>query len=213
MKSDESTIDKYIIGSSGFAAEVFSWLSCCSDVSSVCFVVGDDESLSSPLAAASCCRDTDLVGRAGDAYVAIGNPKVRKSIVKRLKEETRLEFPNLIHKSAIVDSSVVIGEGNLILPNVVVCPLAKVGSFSILNIFSSLGHESTIEDFVTLSPYATLNGNAECNSLAFLGTHSTVGSGVTVGESANLAANSFAKKSIPSKSLAYGVPAKIMEKS
>ncbi|KAA6183934.1 acetyltransferase [Thiohalocapsa marina] len=212
MNINERSIDRFIIGSSGFAAEIFSWLSSSVDISSVSFVVGDREPLLSPVAEISCCRDSDLVGRSGFAYMAIGNSELRQKIVANLKKKSRLEFPNLIHNSAIVDRAAVLGEGNLILPNAIVCPMAKIGSFSILNLFASLGHEAKIEDFVTLSPYATLNGKAECKSFSFLGTHSTVAPGVTIGESATLSANSFANKNVPNKALAYGVPAKIVER-
>ncbi len=43
-----------------------------------------------------------------------------------------------------------------------------------------------------------------------IGSHSTVMPGVTIGENAVIGAHSFVNKDIPSNSLAYGVPAKVV---
>ena len=213
MNGFENNRQVFILGASGFAAEVYSWLSSSLDDFSPSFVVGNSNPLVSPVPGVPCCHDKDLSGQNGYAFIAIGQPSLRLGLVERLKKETNLEFPNLIHKTSIVDPISSLGEGNLILPNTIICSRASLGSFNILNIYSSIGHEAVLEDYVTLSPYATLNGCSRCKSLSFLGTHSTVGPGITIGERASLSANSFANKEVPAGGLAFGVPAKVITRT
>lgn len=50
-----------------------------------------------------------------DFVVAIGNPRVRKSVVSKLSAAEGLRFATLVHPSVLMDfSSVSIGEGSLI---------------------------------------------------------------------------------------------------
>lgn len=197
-----------IVGAAGFAAEVYRWATSSTAFVPAGFVVKDGSDPVSPVEGVPCYHESALHGISGKAYVAIGDPALRQRVVERLKADTALTFPNLIHRTAIVDSSVTLGEGNLILPYSVVCPLASMGAFNVLNLYASLGHEAAIGDFNTLSPYATLNGQAACEHLCFLGSHATLGPGVRMGRAARLSANSFGSKEIPEGGLAFGVPAK-----
>ena len=210
MKQKEMSDDIFIIGASGFAAEIFRWVTSATDRTPAGFIVKNDEDLISPLDGIACYSESDIVGATGSAYVAIGDPFIRKLVVEKLKMNTRFKYPNLIHQTAVVETEEIKGEGNLLAPYVVVCPLASIGSFNILNLYSSVGHNAVLENFNTLSPYATLNGNSSCEGLCFLGSHATLGPGTSMKPKAALSANSFGNKDIPQGALAFGVPAKIV---
>jgi len=210
MPSDKR--QSFIIGASGFAAEVYSWLTTSVDTMIGGFVVKNTDPLISPISGIPCYHEEDIVGATGDCYLAIGQTDLRADIVKKLKRKTELNFPNLIHNTCIIDPLANLGEGNLIMPYAIVCSKVKMGSFNILNIYSSLGHDVEVECFVTLAPYATMNGKSICREYSFLGTHSTVGPGIVMEKYSILSANSFASINIPKGAIGYGVPAKIIKK-
>lgn len=210
MKQKQPFGDIFIIGNSGFAAEIYSWIVSSTEYIPDGFVVKNEDELVSPIEGMACYHEKDLTGAIGSAYVAIGNPVIRQLVVEQLKINTKFIYPNLVHHTAIVDSVAINGEGNLIMPFSIVCPLARVGSFNIINIYGSIGHNATLCDFNTLSPYATLNGNSCCEGLCFLGSHATLGPGICMKTRATLSANSFGSKDIPEGGLAFGVPAKVV---
>jgi acetyltransferase-like isoleucine patch superfamily enzyme len=211
MNQKQSLGDVFIIGASGFAAEICSWIISSTDHMPSGFVVENGGELISPKEGVACYHEKDLIGATGSAYVAIGNPRNRQLVIEKLKINTDFKYPNLVHHTAIVDSAAIKGNGNLIMPFSVVCPLARIGSFNIINIYGSVGHNAILGDFNTLSPYATLNGNSCCEGLCFLGSHATLGPGACMKTRASLSANSFGRKDIPAGCLAFGVPAKVFK--
>ena len=204
----------FILGTGGFAAEVFEWLLAigqCLDFGG--FVSKNSEDAISPLGSLPCIceeempRDFNIY-----IYIAIGNPKMRSDVAKNISKKYPLAlFPNLIHPTAIVSTNAQVGAGNLILPFAVVCPRSRMGSFNILNLYSSIGHDGVVGSFCTLSPYATLNGASECDDMVFIGSHATVAPGVKLGRGSTLSANSLATKHVAAGGLAFGVPAKSLK--
>jgi sugar O-acyltransferase (sialic acid O-acetyltransferase NeuD family) len=200
----------FVVGDGGFAAEVFNWV--CSSVGRTPdgFVVKDKLNSKSPIADAKSFVQDDLLSIKADLYIAIGNPSIRSRVAMELKQFSNFNFPNLVHSTAIIGQNIEMGQGNLLLPFSIICPLVKLGSFNILNLYSSIGHEGVIGNFNTLSPYATLSGCAHTEDLCFIGSHATLGPGVKMKNKSQLAANSFGSKDIPENGLAFGVPAKVV---
>src|SRR6187551_2761260 len=55
-----------------------------------------------------------LIGKKCEAFVAVDDNKLRKSLVGMLQEVRHVQPVNAIHKSAIIPESAVIGHGNFI---------------------------------------------------------------------------------------------------
>ncbi len=89
--------------------------------------------------------------------IAIGNNSVRKQLAERLglKKE---DFITLIHPSAIVSKSAVIGEGTVIMAGAIIQADARIGAHCIINTGAVAEHDNQISDYVHLSPRVTLSG-------------------------------------------------------
>jgi sugar O-acyltransferase (sialic acid O-acetyltransferase NeuD family) len=143
--------------------------------------------------------------------LAIGIRGVRREVAERL-EARGARFLRLVHPTAIVADTAVIGGGTVICPYAVVSDAVRLGRFVLVNYHASLGHDAAAGDFAVFSPYATLGGQASVESDVFLGLHASVGPGLTIGAAASVAANSSALQDAPAGSLVYGVPGRTAPK-
>jgi len=155
-------------------------------------------------------RPSDFEPQAGDFFVlGIGIPRIRRAVTERLLARGA-RFLTLIHPSAIVMPSAVVGIGSVVCPQVIVSADTTLGRFSLLNYCASLGHDAAVGAFSVLSPYATLGGAASVDEDVFLALHATVGPRVKVGARSSIAANSCALANVPADSLVYGVPGRVV---
>ena len=151
----------------------------------------------------------DFAPEPDDALIlAIGIPGVRRRVAENLLARNAT-FVTVVHPTAVVADTAVIGRGSVICPGAVVSDAARVGRFGIVNYHASLAHDACIGDFAVLSPYAALGGGAEIGADAFLGLHAAVGPGVSIGPRSKVSAGAAALADVPADSLAYGVPARI----
>ncbi len=145
----------------------------------------------------------------GDGLLlAIGVPYARRKVAESLQARGA-NFLTLIHPTAIVAASAVIGAGSILCPYSIASDSCRVGRFVIMNYHTSLGHDASAGDFSVLSPYATLGGNAHVEDDVFLGLHASVGPGKTVGARSKVSANSCVLANAPTDSIIFGVPGRI----
>jgi sugar O-acyltransferase (sialic acid O-acetyltransferase NeuD family) len=148
----------------------------------------------------------DFEPRLGDRLVlAIGIRGVRRQVAERLAARGA-RFLTLIHPTAIVADTAVIGAGTVICPYAVVSDAVRLGRFVLVNYHASLGHDAEAGDFAVLSPYATLGGYAAVGADVFLGMHAAVGPETRVGDRSVVAANSCALANVAEATLVHGVP-------
>jgi sugar O-acyltransferase (sialic acid O-acetyltransferase NeuD family) len=202
-----------IVGAGGFGRELLqwsrqSWPDCCDRIAGF---LSDDlsrlDGLNSELRIVGTVRDYAPI-RGDYLLLGIGLAYTRRKVAESLANRGAL-FLSLIHPTAIVASTAVVGVGSVICPYAIVSDAARLGRHSLLNYHSSLGHDASVGDYSVLSPYATLGGNAHVGDDVFLGLHASVGPGVRVGERSKISANSCALKDAPPESIVYGVPGKI----
>jgi sugar O-acyltransferase (sialic acid O-acetyltransferase NeuD family) len=140
--------------------------------------------------------------------VCIGNPKWRKHFFDELKSLGGIPI-NMIDPSVnFSDYTETIGEGNLILSNVIVEAEAKIGKGNLLNVGSSVFHEVQIDDFNEIMPGAKLLGNSKIGSLCRIGTNAVILPGVKICDNVVIGAGAVVTKSITEPGTYVGVPAK-----
>ena len=150
-----------------------------------------------------------FIPASGDGLLlAIGIPEVRRRVAEDLLER-KATFISLIHPTAIVAGTAMIGDGSILCPGAIVSDAARLGRFVLMNYHTSIGHDASVGDYAVLSPYATLGGNAHIADDVFLGMHASVGPGKRMGDRSKLSANSCALTDVPRDSLVYGVPGRI----
>jgi sugar O-acyltransferase (sialic acid O-acetyltransferase NeuD family) len=137
--------------------------------------------------------------------LAIGIPHVRRKVVEGL-EARGARFLTLVHSTAIVADTAVIGPGSVICPYAVVSDAVRLGRCVLVNYHASLGHDAEAGDYAVLSPYATLGGAARIDDDVFLALHAAVGPGVVVGACSSVAAGAVTLHNAPAGSLVFGVP-------
>jgi sugar O-acyltransferase (sialic acid O-acetyltransferase NeuD family) len=117
---------------------------------------------------------------------------------------------NLIHPSASISSSVLIGEGVFVNRNVSVNSFAQIGSNVILNTGCVIEHECNLASSIHVAPGAVLAGNVTVGQRTFIGANSVVKQGVTIGSDVIIGAGSVILKSVPDGSIVVGNPGRFL---
>jgi sugar O-acyltransferase (sialic acid O-acetyltransferase NeuD family) len=140
-------------------------------------------------------------------------PKNRLAIYKDFLNSHNIHqkcYESLIHPTAYIASSSVIGLGVLVEPNVIVSSQSIIGFGVFVKRGVSVGHHNVIGDFVDLNPGVVLSGNIKIGSGVTLGSGVIVRDNVSIGENTIIGMGSVVTKDIPANSIAYGNPCKVI---
>lgn len=138
---------------------------------------------------------------------AIGNIDNKRVIIDGLQRRGA-KFITLVHPTAIVADTAMIGEGVVVCPFAMVSDHATISDFAMINCYASCAHDTRVGRYSILSPYATLNGYVELEEEVFLGTHASVVASRKIGHRTKISANSVAMTDVPPRSIVVGVPGK-----
>lgn len=111
--------------------------------------------------------------------VAIGNNSLRESLYKKAVA-LGYAFPNVVHVSAYVSPHASIGNGCIILNNVVIQNGAKCGNGCILNPGVELHHDSAVGDYCLIYTNSVIRSLTHVGDRAWIGSTVTVSTGSTV---------------------------------
>ena len=139
--------------------------------------------------------------------VTIGDNRVRACCFEAALRRG-LEAALLIHPSAVVSSSAVVGLGTMALPLVVVGAGASVGENCILNTGCMVEHDSKVWDHVHISPGAIIGGEVTVETFAHAGMGARVLSRLRIGRESVLGAGAVVTKDVDSGWVVAGIPAK-----
>lgn len=138
-------------------------------------------------------------------FVAIGNNKTRENIAKLL-EQKGLNQTILIHPSAVIDETVDIGEGTVVMANAVINAECKVGKGCIVNTSSSIDHDCIIGDFVHISPGVHIAGSVQIGKRTWMGIGSNTINNISICENCIIGASSLVSKNIIEEGTYLGTP-------
>lgn len=91
------------------------------------------------------------------AIIAIGNNDVRAELSKKFINLGYI-LPVLVHKSSVISKYAKVGQGTVIMPNVIINADTTIGDFAIINTRSIIEHDCVIGDGSHLS-YGVLLGS------------------------------------------------------
>ena len=140
--------------------------------------------------------------------VAVGDNVARARIVEELRAKGGRPV-SVVHPSAIIAPSARLGEGTLVCSGVVVNPAAMVGEHVILNTCASVDHDCVVGDYVHLCPGVRLAGAVTVGAGTMVGLGSVVLPGLIIGEGCVVGAGSVVNRSLPSRVVAFGNPARV----
>ena len=148
-----------------------------------------------------------LIGKKCEAFIAIDDTKLRKSLVSVLKEVRHVQPVNAIHPRAYVSPKAEIGHGNFVDFGSYLAPASKVGSYCLIHSNASVGVETILGDFVQVGSGANINANVIIEDEVFIGSGVTIIAGVTIGKGARLGAGSVVIAPVKSGETVFGNPA------
>lgn len=148
-----------------------------------------------------------LIGKKCEAFVAIDEVKVRKSLVKMLHEVRKVQPVNAIHRTSIMAASSSLGHGNLIDQGAKVGAGAEIGSHNLLHAGTILGAEVKVGSFVHIGAGSIINAGAVVEDDVFIGSGVTVISGITIAQGARVGAGSVVIAPVKAGETVFGNPA------
>jgi sugar O-acyltransferase (sialic acid O-acetyltransferase NeuD family) len=158
-------------------------------------------------------RGRDLTAASGGrrlaAIVAIGGNDARMDVAKWLRA-LGFDLINAIHPSAVIQSSISLGTGNLICAGAILITGTRVEDDVVVNTGSTIDHDSLLETGAQVASGVTTSGCVTIRRGAFVGVGSILGPGVTIGERAIVGAGSLVLRDVPPDVLAYGAPCRVM---
>lgn len=144
-----------------------------------------------------------------DVVITINNVNIRESIVKTLKINPKLHFPNLFSPYAIIDHDYLkIGEGNIIMHYSILSTNLEIGDFNIFNSYTGIGHDCKIGNVNSFGPRVAVSGAVTIGEKNDFGVNSTVLQNLTIGNSNSIWMNTSIMKSVKDNNTYFGIPAK-----
>ncbi len=148
-----------------------------------------------------------------NTLVTVGSIKDNTKRYKlfNMAREIGYKFPVIISSKAIVDKSVKIDEGTVIMPGSIINIDSSIGKNCIINTGAIIEHDCKIRDHCHIAPGVHISGGVEINNLSFIGVGVTIIQGIKIGKNVTIGAGSVVIKDIPDNVIAVGTPAKIIK--
>ncbi len=143
------------------------------------------------------------------AFCCLTTPQYRRRLVDEATACGLKAFARLIHPSAQILPSAVLGVGSYVGTVCSVVTRASLGNHVFLLNGVLVGHNGRIDDFATIGPGAIISSRCHIREGAFVGPAATVLPRVTVGTDSVVAAGSVVTRDVPDQCLVAGAPAVI----
>ena len=142
-------------------------------------------------------------------FIARGDNQLRKAI---FEANPHLDYPNIIHPTAIISKYSKLGKGNLLMPYSVVNAFAVIGDHCIVNTSGVVEHDCTVGNFCHVSVKSVMTGACTIGEGVFLGAGTTMRDGMRVGEWTTVGCGSAVVKDLGPNAVYAGCPAKLLRK-
>lgn len=205
----ENKKEIYIIGASGFGREV-AWLIEELDEWKVKGFIDDNEAI-----IGTKINNIPVLGTVDflldhkdkiNAVIAIGNPSVRSKIVDKLKNNSNIDYPNIIAKDVRISDTCEIGIGNIICTHTVLTVNITLGNFNHINLDCTVGHDVILNNFVTVYPSVNVSGNVTIGNCSELGTGTQIIQGKKITDNVIVGAGGVVVKDINESGTYVGSP-------
>jgi sugar O-acyltransferase (sialic acid O-acetyltransferase NeuD family) len=151
-------------------------------------------------------KNTDQIGFS----ITIGNPHGQiRCELQDLLSKYHLKPVTLMHPTAYVDPSVLLGNGCQVLAGAIINPEVKIGRQCIINTKASVDHECILEDGVELAPGSTLCGSIHIEENVWIGAGATVLPRLRIGKNAIIGAGAVITKDVAPNTTIIGIPGKL----
>jgi len=163
----------------------------------------DDESKGTLGRVCDWCKYTNA-----EFVIGIGNAEIRERISK-----LSCKWYTAIHPSAVISPEAEIGDGTVVMANVVINSGAIIGKHCIVNSGAIVEHDNRLSDFVHVSVGAKLGGNVSIGKSTWIGIGAVVSNNISVCEGCMIGAGAVVVNDIKEKGIYIGVPARKKDKT
>lgn len=153
----------------------------------------------------------DFAGTYQDIAVAIGDNHKRAKLVQRFAD-LGFSLPAVIHPSAYVSPSAVIGQGCAVFAQAAINAEAQIGAACIINTGATVDHDCKLAEGVHACPGAHLAGEASVGAYAWIGIGASVIQKVNIGENTVVGAGAAVVGDVLDRVTVAGVPAKVISR-
>jgi acetyltransferase EpsM len=141
--------------------------------------------------------------------IAIGDNSKRKKISLKIEKLNKnFKWANIIHPSAIISPSAIIGFGNMILARSIISAGTKICNHVCINTGSYIDHDNIFHNFSSTGPGVVTGGKVKVGEKSFLGIGCAIKDKILIGANTVIGGQAFVRKNCKPSSLYYGVPAK-----
>lgn len=142
-------------------------------------------------------------------FVAIGGSLGRtRLLIQKTFHANGISCSVLIHPSASISSSAVIGLGSQVLASSNIAAKVHIGESCIVNHMASVDHECIVGNGVHIAPGAILCGCVTVEDGAFIGAGAVILPRLTIGADAVVGAGAVVTRNVPARAMVVGNPAK-----
>ena len=145
-----------------------------------------------------------------DAVVAIGNASVRLQVMDRLAAQG-FGLPVVVHPSASVSPSAVLGAGTVVFAMAAVNACTVIGRGGIVNTGATVDHDCRIGEGVHVCPGAHVAGDVILDDAVWVGIGASVVNGLHIGRDVIIGAGAAVVSNVEDGVTVAGVPAKVVK--
>lgn len=205
-------IETVIMGASGLARELESWISLSVD-SQKYNVVGflDDnlDALSKYNISIPILGPIDLRGfnKARHILIAIADCLIKQNIFNSAIQND-IKVSSFYHETSRVGARTKLGVGVMLFPYAIVSCDTVFGDGVFINNGSQIGHDVIIGDFCSIMANVDIGGGTVIGKNVFIGSNAVILPGVKIPDNTRIGAGSVVLKSIKQEGTYFGNPAK-----
>jgi len=141
------------------------------------------------------------------AFASMAAQRARGRAVDRLSNFV-VEWVTIVHPSASVSNSAVLGAGTVIMAGAIVQAGAIVGKHCVVNSGAIVEHDVVLHDYVQVASGAVVGGGAQIGEYAYIGLGASVRDHVVIGHDSIVGMGGAVVVNIEPESIVMGVPAR-----
>jgi len=148
-----------------------------------------------------------VIGPECEAFVAVDENEIRKTIIADLIKKNKVMPINAIHPNVIMAESSSVGHGNFINAQVVLGANSVIGHHCILHLKAAIDEGVSIGDFVQIGMGCNINSGVVIEDEVFIGAGVTIVAGVKIEKGARIGAGSVVVTHVKENAVLFGNPA------